>query len=317
MKKTDRTSKMSYSSVLESLEENIGLKIDSNFAAIYADKNSGWKSNLAILNALNQWRKIFINEASGLDTLPLSIAHPNNEVVKRSILYSSSLVIHGTDKVLDDFYGVDIPFEYIEWIGKYHEVIRRGLCYVIPYQYEKISSQGVETLDEFNASDYGCAAVSSIKKTASNQLGNVNFKMFLPSVENVSISDLIKLSQDEEIFTEYHNALNDLNIRNRQIEPEEKLLELMVKVDEKTRELNSMFKQLSRKRTWLATRAVFGFSLAGFSYLLPPEIATEVAKIFGSISFLSSANNAVGMIHKGKELKNDPYYFAYKVGKGK
>ena len=89
----------------------------------------------------------------------------------------------------------------------------------------------------------------------------------------------------------------------------------MAKVDEKTRELNLKFQQLSKKRTWLATSAVFGFTLAGFSYLLPPEISSEIVKIAGSVSLFSTADNAVGVIREANELKNNPYYFAYKVGK--
>ena len=305
----------SYASVLNSLEENLGYKVDNDFANKFNATKHEWKGNLAVLAALKEWRNIFTNTATSMNTLPLSIAYPSEEVVKKSVLYSSSLVIHGDGKVTDDFYGVDIPTEYIEWIGEYHEVIRRGLCYVIPYHYEQISSQGVDTLDEFNASDYGCAAVSEKFHSSSNQTKNLNFKMFLPSVENISLSDLIGLSQDEEIFSEYHNALNDLNIRNRQIAPEDKLLELMVKVDEKTRELNLKFQQLSKKRTWLATSAVFGFTLAGFSYLLPPETASEIIKIAGSVSLFSTADNAVGLIREANELRNNPYYFAYKVGK--
>ena len=141
--------------------------------------------------------------------------------------------------------------------------------------------------------------------------------MFLPSVEHVKLSDLIELTQDEEIFSEYHNALNDLNIRNRRVDPEDKLLELMIEVDEKTRELNLKYEQLSRKRTWLATKGIFGFALAGFSYLLPSEIAAEIPKTIGSMSLFTTADNAVGLIREGKELKNNPYYFAYKVGKTK
>jgi len=180
----------SYASVLNSLEEEIGYKIDSDFAATYVAKKFEWKIKLAVLKALNEWRGIFTNTAVRMNTLPLSIAYPNNEVVKKSILYSSSLVIHGTGKVTDEFYGIDIPSEYIDWIAEYHEVIRRGLCYVIPYQYEQISSQGVETLAEFNASDYGCAAVSEKFRSGGNQARNLNFKMFLPSVENISLSEL-------------------------------------------------------------------------------------------------------------------------------
>jgi hypothetical protein len=305
----------SYASVLSSLEENLGYKVDNSFAYKFNATKHEWKCKLAVLEALKEWRNIFTDTATSMNTLPLSIAYPSNEVVKKSVLYSSSLVIHGDGTVTDDFYGVDIPNEYIEWIGEYHEVIRRGLCYVIPYRYEQISSQGVDTLDEFNASDYGCAAVSEKFQSGGIQAKNLNFKMFLPSVENISLSDLIGLSQDEEIFSEYHNALNDLNIRNRQIAPEDKLQELMTKVDEKTRELNLKFQQLSKKRTWLATSAVFGFTLAGFSYLLPPEIASEIMKIVGSVSLFSTADNAVGLIREANELKNNPYYFAYKVGK--
>ena len=304
-----------YSSVLTSLEEKLGYKAGSDFATAYVANKQGWKDTLAVLGALKEWRGIFTEAATSMDTLPLSIAYPSADVVKRSVLYSSALVIHGTGKVVDEFYGVDIPDEYIKWIGEYHEVIRRGLCYVIPYQYEQISSQGVETLDEFNASDYGCAAVSKKFQTMGNQKNNLNFKMFLPSVENISLSDLIKLTQDEDVFSEYHNALNDLNIQNRKNTPEDKLLELMVKVDEKTRELNQKYRQLSSKRSWLATSAVFGFAVAGFSYLLPPEITSEIAKIAGSMSLFTTSDKAVGMIHEGKELKNNPYYFAYKVGK--
>lgn len=305
----------SHASVLNSLEENLGYKIDNNFANKFKATKHEWKGNLAVLEALKEWRNIFTNTAANMNTLPLSIAFPSNDVVKKSVLYSSSLVIHGDGTVTDDFYGVDIPNEYIEWISEYHEVIRRGLCYVIPYHYEQISSQGVDTLDEFNASDYGCAAVSEKFQSGGSQTKNLNFKMFLPNVDNISLSDLIRLSLDEEIFSEYHNALNDLNIRNRQIAPEDKLLELMVKVDEKTRELNLKFQQLSKKRSWLATSAVFGFSLAGFSYLFPPEIASEIMKIAGSVSLFSTAENAVGLIREANELKNNPYYFAYKVGK--
>lgn len=305
----------SHASVLNSLEENLGYKVDNDFANKFSAAKHEWRGSLAILAALKEWREIFTGAAVSMDTLPLSIAYPSSEIVKKSVLYSSSLVIHGSGTVTDDFYGVDIPNEYIEWIGEYHEVIRRGLCYVIPYRYEQISSQGVDTLDEFNASDYGCAAVSEKFQMDGDRTKNLNFKIFLPSVENISLSDLMALSQDEEIFSEYHNALNDLNIRNRQISPEDKLLELMAKVDEKTRELNLKFQQLSKKRTWLATSAVFGFTLAGFSYLLPPEISSEIVKIAGSVSLFSTADNAVGVIREANELKNNPYYFAYKVGK--
>ena len=307
----------SYASVLNTLEEKLGYKVDNDFPAKFNAAKHSMKVNVAVLGALKEWRKIFTNTATRMNTLPLSIAYPSEEVVKRSILYSSSLVIHGTGSVTDDFYGIDISDEYINWIGEYHEVIRRGLCYVIPYHYEQISSQGVETLDEFHASDYGCAAVSKKFQPVGDQVKNLNFKMFLPSVANISLSDLINLTNDEEIFSEYHNALNDLNIRNRQIEPEDKLLELMVEVDEKTRELNLEFQQLSKKRSWLATSAVFGFALAGFSYLFPPEIASEIAKMVGSVSLFSTADKVVGLIREGNELKNNPYYFAYKVGKTK
>lgn len=305
----------SHASILNSLEENLGYTVDNDFANKFSAAKHEWRGKLAILAALKEWREIFTGAAVSMDTLPLSIAYPSSEIVKKSVLYSSSLVIHGSGTVTDDFYGVDIPNEYIEWIGEYHEVIRRGLCYVIPYRYEQISSQGVDTLDEFNASDYGCAAVSEKFQVDGGRTKNLNFKIFLPNVENISLSDLMALSQDEEIFSEYHNALNDLNIRNRQISPEDKLLELMAKVDEKTRELNLKFQQLSKKRTWLATSAVFGFTLAGFSYLLPPEISSEIVKIAGSVSLFSTADNAVGVIREANELKNNPYYFAYKVGK--
>ena len=97
--------------------------------------------------------------------------------------------------------------------------------------------------------------------------------------------DLVKLMDDEEIFTSYHNTINLLNIKKNAMQPEQRLKELVLEVDEKTRDLNARFEQLARKRTWQAIRSIGGLSITGFSYFfrrrsaptLPPSLARSAA----------------------------------------
>jgi len=315
----------SYSSALQSFEELIGREVTDSFS-ISLD-NSVYEKHL-LYEIFRIWQNIFETLATTADCLPLAIPNPSDYLLKRSLLYSTNIVAPLRGIVTHSWDDTQIPASYIAFLRKYHGLIRKNVACVVMGEWDflegyrtfldaEYEDEMEEEGEEFDPGKYGCAIVTDTTKyfLQHSSTDSLHFKILLPDISGVDLKDLLKLVQDEEIFTNYHNTINLLNIQKHANQPDQVLKELILEVDDKTRDLNSQFKQLAKKRRWQAIRSIGGLSVTGFSYLLPPDLGSTVRAISGTLSAISVIDGALGIIQTENELRTNPYFFSYTVGR--
>lgn len=232
--------------------------IDTYYCSKDLDKFN-FRQDLAIL--LKKWeRALDHNLFSGkMKTVPIAITSLSDQLIRKSLLYSPQLILMGTEKAEDDdiSHSIELPDQYVKLIFSYYQLIERDLASVVtvgnifhsldmdedydqlyfnPYKHRCIiAEQNLDILDE-----------AQYKKGSGRQF----FKFLFPHVTGISLSELIKLVDNEEIFSKYHQALNSLFLSNATENPNKLLRNMVCNVDSQIHELNQKYLEHRSKKVY-------------------------------------------------------------------
>jgi len=146
------------------------------------------------------------------------------------------------------------------------------------------------------------------------EIPQATLELLLPRVATIPLSTILKIRTEyKEVFTRFQNELIKFIRKSDTVGSEDKLLDLLVRIDGEVHRLQSEFEEIDSNEKLEKQGLIYSFGVMSLALFVPSEVLKSLVALFGSSNILSALRNLRLLEIKRRKLTGDSFYIPFRL----